>query len=238
MAAVRSGNLSVEEVLARVLNDESTTVVQQPPDCFEKLREALDELARAKGCDNVAFFVDTCTKQVQKVLNGSSEEKTPLRLLNKPINPAPILQREARLWLATIRRRIGGRRRIRNPYYVEINRDTPLEIFSVVVKIVRGLDGFVEPFCFHHENNKAIVLSFGSMRLVHELFVFLSGYSEDVVAGYFKRGFTGARKGHTAAVIVNEVKDFALIYKKISGKLVIGFNYGEWNVNGFPQHVC
>ena len=55
------------------------------------------------------------------------------------------------------------------------------------------------------------------MRLVHELFGLLSGYSKDVVASYFKRGFSGARKGHTAAVIVNEVKDFALIYKKRSG---------------------
>ena len=75
------------------------------------------------------------------------------------------------------------------------------------------------------------------MHLVHELFGLLSGFSKDVVASYFKRSFSGARKGHTTAVIVNKVKDFALIYKKRSGKLVIRLNYGEWNVNGFPQHA-
>ena len=107
-----------------------------------------------------------------------------------------------------------------------------VEMFEVVRRIVRGLAGFVAPFCFQSENKKAVVVSFTSMRLVNELFVLLSGMSKDVVAGYFKRSL-GSRKGHTAAVIVSDVKDFALIYKKRCGKLVIGFSYGEWNVNCF-----
>ena len=106
------------------------------------------------------------------------------------------------------------------------------------MRIVWGLQGFAEPCCYHSENTKAIIISFTSMRLVNELFVLLSGLSKDVVVGYFKQRFSGSRKGHTAAVLVTEVKDLALMYKKRSGKLVIGFNYGEWNVNGFPQHVC
>ena len=83
-----------------------------------------------------------------------------------------------------------------------------------------------------------LFIYFTSVRLVNELFALVSGFSKDDVAGYFKRSFTGSRKGHTAAIIVTEVKDFAITYKKRSGKLVIGFNYGEWNVNGFPQHTC
>jgi hypothetical protein len=63
------------------------------------------------------------------------------------------------------------------------------------------LHGFVEPFCFHKENKKAIIISFTTMRLVNELFALLSGLYKDVVAGYFKRTFSGSRKGHTAAVI-------------------------------------
>ena len=245
MAVVRSGNLSVEEVLTHdIFNNGSTNNFESsygPPDCFLKLKEALCHIAREKGRDiNVSHFVETCTKKVQDELhlaNCSSESSIALKELNKPIKPAPILLRKARRWLSGIRRRIGGKRRIRNPFYVEINRDCPFEIFSVIVRIVRGLDGFVEPFCFYRDNNKAIVISFTSMRLVHELFGLLSGFSKDVATSYFKRSFSAARKGHTAAVIVNEVKDFALIYKKRSGKLVIGLNYGEWNVNGFPQHA-
>ena len=233
---VRSRNFSLEEVLTHdIFNNEPTTDPERPPDCSQKLREALGDLAREKGCDNVASFVDACTKQALAVLNSSENTQA---ILNKPINPAPILQREARLWLTGIHRRIGGRRSIRNPYYVEINRDIPYEIFLVVVRIVRGLDGFVEPFCFYRDNKKATVLSFTSMRLVHDLFGLLSGFAKDVLAGYFKRVLSGARKGHNTAVIVNEVKDFAFIYKKRSGKLVIGFNYGEWNINRFPQHAC
>jgi hypothetical protein len=237
----------VEEVLAHdIFNDGSRTASERLPDCFLKLREALTAIAREKsGSINEQEFVDTCTRNINGVLHdfstssgSGSNGSLALKELNKSIKPAPILQREARLWLARIRRRIGGKRSVRNPFYVEITRDCPLEIFSVIVRIVRGLDGFVEPFCFLRENNKAIVISFTSMRLVHELFGLLSGFSKDVLANYFKRDFSGARKGHTAAVIVNEVKDFALIYKKRSGKLVIGLNYGEWNVNGFPQHAC
>ncbi len=35
----------------------------------------------------------------------------------------------------------------------------------------------MEPFCFHREN-KAIVISFTSMHLAHELFGLLSGFSK------------------------------------------------------------
>ncbi len=56
------------------------------------------------------------------------------------------------------------------------------------------------------------------------------------VAGYLKRSLAGSRKRHSAAVIVSDVKDFAFVYKKGCGKLVIGFNFGEWNVSGFPHH--
>jgi hypothetical protein len=66
------------------------------------------------------------------------------------------------------------------------------------------LHAFVEPFCFHKENKKAIIIYFTTMRLVNELFALLSGLSKDVVAGYFKRTFSGSWKGHTAAVIVGE----------------------------------
>lgn len=234
MAAVSNRKFTREEVLNQ--NIFNTNPTEQPSDCLKNVKDALGSLAGQKGVQNIKIFVDVCAEQISTTLDAccSSDSAT---MLTTPINPAPILRREARLWLAAIRRRIGGRRSIRQPYYGEISRDMPVEIFAVVRRIVRGLAGFVEPFCFQSENKKAIVISFTSMRLVNELFVLLSGMSKDDVTGYFKRGL-GSRKGHTAAVIVSDVKDFAIIYKKRCGKLVIGFNYGEWNVNGFPQHIC
>ena len=81
-----------------------------------------------------------------------------------------------------------------------------LSMFSIIVRIVKGMYGFVEPCCFHSDITKAIVIYFTSMRFVNELFALLSGLSKDVVPGYFEQSFSTI--------------------------------YGEWNVNGFPQHVC
>jgi hypothetical protein len=95
------------------------------------------------------------------------------REMTNSINPAPILQREAQLWLAGIRRRVGGKRSIRNPYLF-----TQFIMFSIIVRIiVRGLYGFVQLCCFHSDIKKAIVIYFTSMRFVNELFALLSGLS-------------------------------------------------------------
>ena len=105
--------------------------------------------------------------------------------MTNSINPAPILQREARLWLAGIRRRIGGKTSIRIPYLY-----TQFIMFSIIVRTVPGLYGFVELFCFHSDIKKAIVIYFTLMRFVNELFALLSGLSKDVVPGYFEQSFS------------------------------------------------
>jgi hypothetical protein len=93
-----------------------------------------------------------------------------------------------------MRRRLAAKKSIRSPYYVEICRDFPYEIFSVIAKIVGRLDGFVEPFCFHGNNNKVEIISFTSVRLVNELFVLLSKFTSETVASYFKRDLSGREK--------------------------------------------
>ena len=153
------------------------------------------------------------------------------------INRGALLQRGCKLWLASIYRRLSGKRSIRHPYYAEITRDIPNEIFEVLRKLVRGMEGFVEPFCYYKNNAKAEVISITSIRLVKELFVLLSGLPGETVASYFKKNLTnGCRKGHLTSLVVSEVKDFAFVYKIKQGKLVITFNFGEWNVSGFHQH--
>ena len=63
-------------------------------------------------------------------------------------------------------------------------------MFSIIVKIVRGLYGYVEPFCFHSDIKMAIVIYLTSMCFVNELFALLSGLSKDVVPGYFEQSFS------------------------------------------------
>ena len=94
-------NFSLDEVLNQdILNNDC---VERPVDYLQKVIEALGSFTREKICQNVAFFVDECVRS-----SWFSELNVPREMTNS-INPAPILQREARLWLAGIRRRIGAR---------------------------------------------------------------------------------------------------------------------------------
>ena len=145
---------------------------------------------------------------------------------------------EARLWLTSISRRLSGRRTIRNPFYGEISRNIPYEMFNFLVRLVKSTPEYCPPFCYYALNKKGEVISFTSLRLVVDFLVLLSRFSADKVAMYFKRTLaTGSRKGHNVSVITSDEKDFAFIYKRRQGKLVISFNFGEWNSSGFPQHV-
>ena len=241
MAVVRKVCFSLEDVLNQgIVSDKRD---ERPPDCLSKVKLALCDLAKEEGLPNVHEFVSECVLQVEALLPSRTPESATTSAscgvppaLTKPLYPRQILKKECGIWLTAIRRRIGGRNSIRHPYYGEISRDMPWQVFQVLFNVVKSLDGFVEPFCVCGENTKASVISFTSMRLVNELFVLLSGHTNVDVAGYFKRSLSGSRKGHTA-VIVSDVKDFSFTFKKRSGKLVIGFSYGEWNANGFAQHV-
>jgi hypothetical protein len=149
-----------------------------------------------------------------------------------------IFQKEARLWLSAISRHLSGRRTIRNPFYGEISRDIPYEMFTLLVRLVKSTHEYSPPFCYYANNKKGEVISFTSLRLVVNLLVLLSRYSAQEVGMYFKRTLaTGSRRGHKVSIITSDEKDFAFIYKHRQGKLVISFYYGEWNSSGFPQHV-
>jgi hypothetical protein len=143
MAAVRNGNFNLDEVLnpyfkSYILNN---NCVERPPNYLQKVKEALGSFTREKSCQNVAFFVDVCAEQVQAVLEAHGSLESVPRKMTNSINPALILQMEARLWLAGMLQQIWGKRSIKNPYYVHTNRDV-YHVF-IIVRIVRGLYGFV-----------------------------------------------------------------------------------------------
>ena len=140
------------------------------------------------------------------------------------------------MWLSAIYRRLIGRRSAKTPFYAEVTRDIPYQLFLVLRRVVKYMPGFVEPLCFVSSNKKGDVISFTSLRLVMELLALLSGYLENDFATYFKRDLLGLKSGHKVNVIGSDSKDFDFIYNQKLGKCIISFNFGEWNVNGYPQH--
>ena len=135
-----------------------------------------------------------------------------------------------RLWLVLIKRRLSGRQKIRNPFNGECQRDVPCAIFEALKAAVHSsdLDEFNEPNCYISSDRKASVISFTSLTSVVNLFTVLSGYTCMEVKQYFARNLKSNGK---AGLIVNQVKDFALIYKYKKGQLIINFNFGIWNAN-------
>lgn len=114
-------------------------------------------------------------------------------------------------------------------------RDLPYDAFRAMELGIKhsGFENFREPRCDIAGNRKGTVIAFTSKKGV-KLFAMLSGKKEEDVKKYFRRSLK--RKGR-AKLIVNSEKDFALIYKKSKGQLVVGFHFGVWNIHGFPQHT-
>lgn len=158
------------------------------------------------------------------------------RVLETRISCSSVLYSESKLWLVMINRRLTGRLKIRNPFNGECKRDIPSPIFKVLQSAIESssLEEFNEPNCYISGNKKATVISFTTLKSVTSLFNIISGYNEVEVNKFFSRSLKTTGK---AEVIVNEVKDFALIYKYSKGQFIISFNFGVWNVNGFPQHT-
>lgn len=154
---------------------------------------------------------------------------------------ASIMQTEVRLWLDLLYRRMAGRVSIRVPYYGELHRSIPLQLFDEVKRLIwRSVSPrFKEPFCAVGENRKAVVISFTSLCSLVSLFALLSGLSSGEVRKHFSRTLKSAtRNGHKVKLIVSPDKDFALVYKRRNGQLTLQFHYGEWNTYGTPWHPC
>ena len=208
----------------------------------ELIKSSLEHIVKDGDIDK-EFFVSTAVEVLLPLYNLSQAKYTQesqlwasTMLTRYPIYPSSVLRHESNMWLQAISRRLGGKGSIRHPYYSEIHRDMPYDIFKVIMKLAKNMQGFCEPFCYHSSNKKAEVISFTSLRLVSELLGLFSGVSQINLATYFKRTLGGRRRGHKTSVIVSDVKDFAFIYKIKQGRLIITFHYGEWNIHGFPQH--
>lgn len=197
--------------------------------------------ARVLGVQDVIRYVleDEQSAAVEK----SSENNQPriLHLLfGCKIDAGLVFRRESVVWLDGIYRRLAGKRSIQRPYYLEIKRDIPEEIFRVLSKVIEcNTDQLYNPpNCFVSENKKAIVVSFTSIITFKE---FLSSLSSKDVNCYMERTLGGYRKGYCVKPLVTDVKDFALTYYIRKGQLVISFNFGElerlWISTTWLKHV-
>ena len=242
-----AANLSAEEAREIILNGENDDELSQP-DSHENLREKLLHLLdNFDGGPkfNHGFFRDKAIRLLipvaelsQKEINDATDSQAS-RIISENYNPLPLLREESKYWLKAIYRRLGSRNRIRTPYYAEIRRDIPSEIFGLVVRVVKrvSVKEFYPPLCFHAKNNKAEVISFTTIDSVAKLWCLLSGLNLKSVKKHFKRSLGGGRKkGYKFEVLVNDTRDIAFMYKFSKQQLIVCFHYGEWNSHGFPQH--
>lgn len=144
-------------------------------------------------------------------------------LKTKAIYPRNIFKSESRLWLKAIHRRLSGKRRIRQPFYVTITRDIPIEIFNILVPLVSKLR-FSRTSCYVDRNGKAVSISFTDINTTT---VFLSVLSAipamEIVDQYFKKTLKGKRIGSRVEVLVKETKQFGLTYNISRGQLELSF---------------
>ena len=246
MAAI----LSAEEAREIILNGEDDDEISESEsDDDENLREKLLHLLdNFDGGPkfNHSFFRDNAIRLLipvaelsQKEINNDTTDSQAFHIISENYNPLPLLREESKHWLKAIYRRLGSRNRIRTPYYAEIKRDIPSEIFGLVVRVVKNVSvqEFYPPLCFHAKNNKAEVISFTTIDSVAKLLCLLSGLNLKSVKKHFKRSPRGGRKkGYKFEVLVNDTRDIAFMYKFSKQQLIVCFHYGEWNSHGFPQH--
>ena len=126
---------------------------------------------------------------------------------------------------------------IRRPYFSQIRRDMPEEMFMCLVRAIKCCPRlvFCEKNCYVAESKKMTVVSFQSLSSVKD---FICSLNMREVSGYLERTLGGNRKDHLAKLLVSETKNFALIYYFNKRQFVFSFNFGEWNAIVFPQHSC
>ena len=104
----------------------------------QRIRAALSDLAKQLGLLSIEFFVAADVKVISPISRAKAPVNRPAEILSALLNPASIFQHESRVWLSAISRRPSGRKRVRNPFYGEITRDLPFELFSVLVRLVKS----------------------------------------------------------------------------------------------------
>ena len=242
-----AANFSVEEVIEKVTTDSDVDENEEfeESDTFEEvMRQKLDELVEYAVERQADFNQDTFKTFTLRYGLACFDKcsttygNTMKRVLESNINCGSILRSESRLWLEMVHRKLGGRPKIRNPYFGECKRDIPVDVFIALKSAIKASNvvQFKEPNCYIAENRKGAVIALTSRGSVVMLFTILAGFGDAKVQKYFSRSLKGSRSGK-AKLIVNRDKNFVLHYKYKQGKFVMEFHFGVWNASGYPLHT-
>ena len=145
-------------------------------------------------------------------------------LCTSTISAASVLNVEGKLWLKSIHRRLGGRVSVKKPYFAEVQRNIPQNIFDEVTLMLRRSlsQHFQEPYCIIGKNRKGVVVSFTNLRSILKFFELLTSIGTGEVRKLFTRSVkSGSRYGHKVKLLVSGNKDFAFVYKYSTGQLSI-----------------
>ena len=125
---------------------------------------------------NKAVFIKTAEEMLLPLanicqLNESDKNVVPLSqtMLSSSVNAAVIFRSECHLWLQRIHRRLAGKRSIRRPFYCEICRKIPVEMFNILARPLK-MSEFRPPFCYVAGNKKGKVISFTFLPLRKQFF--------------------------------------------------------------------
>jgi hypothetical protein len=120
------------------------------------MKDVIKQVVDDDSCENIG-------KKHQEEQNKRQQLVQPvarLCLYRNSINAGAVFEGESLLWLRGIFRRLASRKSIRRPYYSEITRDIPKEMFLVLTRALKKADSpmFKEPTCYITGNKKVWLL--------------------------------------------------------------------------------
>ena len=142
-----AANLSVDDVREMVLADSDVDEHEEfeESDTFEEaMRQKLDELGEYAVEIQADFDRDTFKTFTLRYgltcfdICSTAYGNTMKRVLESNVNCGSILRSESRLWLEMVHRKLGGRPKIRNPYFGECKRDIPVDVFISLKSAIKN----------------------------------------------------------------------------------------------------
>ena len=227
------GNFTVEQVLEEVCvsdgNEDAEVACSSVKDAvklsvnsFHPLRGFLNEYY------NFRAEVTRCLEDSFKRYELQTSKMD--RVLLSKASMWPMITREVLMWIKTIHRRMVASPRARNPWFIEIKRDLPQEIFCVIKDaVLSGISAFgvsVEDSVvkFNHKN-----------RLYRDLSKFCC-LTKCEIQNRLKKNFGARHKDFKAEVLVDNNKPFLVTYDKRGMRVIVSCHYGCWNNFGYGFH--
>ena len=189
-----AARFSVDDVIKEISQAESTTHctgIARRKDCFgekdvhNKVEQWLVKFQCGKDF-NKALFVNTSRRMLLSLATMCQEKKeTEAPQLFRTLCSSTVNAAESQLWLQRIHRKLAGKRSIGHPYYCEIRREIPAEMFNILAESLTTSE-FREPYCYVAGNKKGKIISFTFLPLLKQFLCSLSGKSVDEINQYFE----------------------------------------------------